>query len=391
MINPYGGTLVNGVIPEDSRERLASPSVTIVVEPNDLIQIINLATGALSPVEGFMDEATYRSVLENNKLPSGLDWPIPILLRTDTRQLSALKQGTIAWLLLPSGSPVGFFEFQDSFEIEKEEFALTVFGTSDPHHAGVALSNQLPKTALSGKVQLLSGVLPTSSFFRDPQIYRDQIKALGWATPVAFSTRNIQHLGHQFQQNRAQSEGDGLGIFAISGAGRSGTFRSEIVLNSYQRLCDQGAFHLRALVSELRLPPLYAGPREAVLQAIMLQNHGFSKFIVGRDHAGVGSFYDQYASQDIFANYSDVGIEILKYEEPFRCTSCGYFSTHSTCPRCGSESLPFNGRDVRKHLLGGEIEQLRNLLSPEVLKDVLSSGSKSAKGIPDFANLFNED
>lgn len=388
MLFPYGGSLINGIRSEILPEELNSVSASIPISKSDLIQAINIATGAFSPLDGFMNEAEYRSVLETNKLPSGLDWPLPVLLRVDEKLLEGVTQGEKVQLTTPNGQLAGVLDFEGAFEIDAEEFAHKVFGTTDNEHVGVALAIRQQGMAIAGSIQISSSVLPHTPHFHPPSVIRSKILSNNWTTPVAFSTRNVQHLGHRFQQARAKNDGDGLGIFVITGADKPGNFRSDVVLKCYQKLCDAGSFEMNVFVAELRLPPLYAGPREAVLQGIMLQNYGFLKFIVGRDHAGVGNYYDQYASQETFEDYSCLEIGILKYEEPFQCFSCGNFSNFRQCHTCGLDCHSFNGRDIRKYLLNNNLEKLTHFFAPEVLSYLQSYAGQEKENLFKFSSLF---
>ena len=391
MILPYGGQLINRLGTDEMWPSQKAYKATTTLSFHDFLFAVNIGIGAFSPLEGFMNETEYHSVITDGKLSTGLEWPLPILLRVSEQLAEKLRKGDLVRLVLNDGQFAGVLLFEDAFEINQNDYCQRVYGTTSRDHVGVFLSKRHPKMAISGKLRVNAIQLPTRKYFFQPAAVREEIDFNNWKAPVAFSTRNIQHLGHKYQQDRAISEGDGLGIFVISGAEKPGSLKTEVVLNSYQTLCEKRKFGSGAIISELLLPPLYAGPREAALQAIMLQNYGFRKFIVGRDHAGVGSFYPKYASQGVFKNFPSLEIEILKYPDPLQCLDCKNFSFDPQCSHCGLATRKLTGSEIRELLLKNDRRKLKNLLAPEVLQYLVSLSGKRGAASDNFAHLFVED
>jgi sulfate adenylyltransferase len=172
----------------------------------------------------------------------------------------------------------------------------------------------------------------------------------------------VPHVGHEFVQKTALSHVDGLFINPVIGPKKSGDFLDRVIIDSYQALMENYYPADRVVLGALNTEMRYAGPREAIFHAIMRKNLGCTHFIVGRDHAGVGSFYEPFAAQEIFGEVEDLEIEPVFFRSFFYCTHCGGPANEKTCPHEGDEIINFSGTLMREMLTAGKIppaEQMR--------------------------------
>jgi len=305
----------------------------IIVSDGIKRDLINIANGAYAPLRGFLGKDDLVSVVESMRLSDGQIWSLPIVLPVDGSTRDHYQREEKIELADDAGQILGIVIHPEFYTYDKNNLAQKVFGTTDMSHPGVARVINGPDVFLGGKF------LVDSSFERRLHAYHlspDEVKAekerRGWKTMVAFQTRNIPHRSHEFLQKEALKVADGLLVHPVVGKKKSGDFSDELIIESYEALFKHYHDASRAMLALLPLEMRYAGPREAVHHAIVRRNHGCTHMIIGRDHAGVGSYYDPFAAQDIFDQFdpAELGIEILKFDNAHYCSSCGdiVFSTN---------------------------------------------------------------
>lgn len=346
---------VHGLVPErfgddaDREAALRLPHVDIGVrEATDLYM---LATGALSPLSGFMGSGDYAAVLDDGRLASGAPFTIPIVLRT------GLVPAGERLALRHDGEIVGTIDVSEVYDTDPDREAVAVYGTDDVQHPGVRTLRDAPLVAIAGQVTLLRR--PETEFDLwdlTPRQVRAAKAERGWQTMVGFQTRNPVHRAHEYLQKVALEHIDGLLLHPLVGETKAGDIPADVRMRCYQVLLENYYPKERTLLATNPAWMRYAGPKEAVFHALIRRNFGCTHFIVGRDHAGVGNYYDTYAAQRIFDQYEpgELGIEILRFEHTMWCTVCGAMVSSRTCPHSREQHLVLSGTRVREMLLAGE-------------------------------------
>ncbi len=314
-----------------------------------------LAAGAMSPLTGFMDSAEYDSTIDYGRLPGGHPFTIPVLLRVGAQEVERLR-GARQLALWHRGTPVAVLSPTSWFRTEPAREARGIYGTDDVAHPGVRLLQQSPLWAVSGEV--LSLARPASDFAESdltPLEVRSVAAKRGWRTMVGFQTRNPVHRAHEYLQKVALEIVDGLLLHPLVGETKSDDLPARLRMRCYRELLDGYFPAERVLLATNPAWMRYAGPKEAVFHAIMRRNYGCTHFIVGRDHAGVGSYYDTYAAHRIFDEYdpAELGIEVLRFEHAFFCRRCGSMASERTCPHPHTERIALSGTSVRQILADG--------------------------------------
>jgi len=344
------------------------------VGQRELSDLFMLASGALSPLDSFMGPEDYASVLASGRLANGHPFTIPILLRTET----APKAARLA--LFVGDHPVGILDVDSAFETSPEVEARSVYGTDDDAHPGVRVLKDSGRWALGGKVTALAR---PSSGFPEYDLTPMQVRAIkaerGWKTMVGFQTRNPVHRAHEYLQKVALESIDGLLLHPLVGETKSDDIPAAVRMSCYEELLRGYFPPSRVLLGTNPAWMRYAGPKEAVFHAIVRRNYGCTHFIVGRDHAGVGSYYDTYAAHRIFDEYApgELGIEILRFEHTFYCSACGGMASTRTCPHPSDLHKTLSGTAVRKLLAEGAdlpVEFTR----PEVARVLLEATKEEA-------------
>lgn len=329
----------------------------------------NIANGVFSPLTGFMPLSEYSSVLDNMRLEDDTPWTIPILLHVP-EEFSAGNGDDIT--LEESGSKVGVLSFEEAYDIDRKEFARKVFGTEDPSHPGVANLYAHPSRVVSGEIRLVSKPSETvfSAVTLSPKETRVLFNEKGWKDIVAFQTRNAPHVGHEYVQKTALAFADGIFINPVLGKKKPGDFTDEAIVSAYKALMM--AYYPRdsAVMSVLNYEMQYAGPREAILHAIMRKNFGCTHIAIGRDHAGVGNFYGPYEAQEIFKDFPDLGITPLFFREFFYCNKCEGIANERICPHPESARLTFSGTKLRSMFQAGQAPP-KEFMRPEVSDVIL--------------------
>ena len=349
LIAPHGGVLVDrtGEAPAD----LDSLDV-VTLTSRELSDLDMIASGALSPLEGFMGRADYERVVDEMHLTSGLPWALPVCLAVD----SAPTSDRVA-LADESGKLVAVLEVEETFEYDKEREAEQCFRTTEDAHPGVARLYAQKPLYLAGRVTVFERMQPEfPELARDPAETRRIFAERGWRRVVGFQTRNPIHRAHEYLTKVALETVDGLLVHPLVGETKSDDVPVDVRVDCYRTLLDGYYPDDRVLLSAFPAAMRYAGPREAVWHAICRKNYGCSHFIVGRDHAGVGDYYGTYDAQKIFdeIDIDKLGIEPLKFEHTFWCYECEGLGSNKTCPHTADDRLFLSGTKVREMLENGE-------------------------------------
>jgi sulfate adenylyltransferase len=383
-IAPHGGTLVDLLVPGEQRDRARTEADNLpklVVSERELSDLEMLAVGALSPLRGFVGEADYLSVLDTMHLSNGLAWSIPVTLSLTDEDVKRIGAGTSVALLRAEGEPpLAIVDLAEVFKRDREKEALAVFGTEDLEHPGVRALQDAGDFCLAGPVRALT--LPEHDDFvryrLTPAQTRAEFADRGWRTVVGFQTRNPIHRAHEYIQKCALEMVDGLLVHPLVGATKGDDVPADVRMRCYEALFEGYYPKDRAMVSVFPAAMRYAGPKEAIWHAICRKNYGCTHFIVGRDHAGVGSYYGTYDAQRIFESFEpgELGITPLMFEHSFWCNACEGMASPKTCPHGEDTRVSLSGTKVREMLRAGErppIEFSRPEVA-EILVDAMRDG-----------------
>ena len=371
---PHGGELIDRVLSEEKKvEALAEvPGMfQLTVSDETVSEIRNIARGAFSPLEGFLNRADLESVVIEGHLPNGLAWTIPILLTAGDSQADTLKEGQTLVLMDREGAPLALLHLEEKYKYDKRKIARGVFGTEDEKHPGVQRLLSFPDTFLGGTVDLIQDTRkPYEKYNLFPKETRYLFQQKGWDTVVAFQTRNPPHRAHEYIQKCALEICDGLFINPVIGKKKSGDFTDDLILKAYQTLIDSFYPKDRVAMSILPWQMRYAGPKEAIFHAIVRKNFGCTHHIIGRDHAGVGDYYDTYAAHRIFDDFPTLGIQPLFFDHSFFCQDCGNMATAKTCPHDKSSWLSPSGTKIRG-IITESAQVAPEIMRPEIVEVLL--------------------
>nr|WP_298404317.1 bifunctional sulfate adenylyltransferase/adenylylsulfate kinase [uncultured Chloroflexus sp.] len=359
LIPPYGGRLIDLVVPVEERAALLEEATrlpSIQISMRSLCDLELLATGGFSPLTGFMGQADYERVLEEMRLADGTLWPIPVTLPVEQSHFGSDR------ILLRDvhNNPLAIMELSEIYRWDAEREALAVLKTTDPRHPLVAEMVRWGKFYAAGRLRVLN--LPRYYDFTDlrhtPAEVRRLLNAMGRANVVAFQTRNPMHRIHEELTKRAAAQVDGsLLIHPVVGMTKPGDVDHFTRVRSYRLLVDKYYDPSRTLLSLLPLAMRMAGPREAVWHAIIRRNYGANHFIVGRDHAGPGNdsygkpFYGPYEAQELLARYAaEVGVTMIPFTELVYLKREGRYVTLDEAPP-GAEIASISGTQVRDEYL----------------------------------------
>jgi ATP sulfurylase/adenylyl-sulfate kinase len=356
---PHGGVLqIRLAEPRRAAELAAEaatlPSIELDAWARSDLEL--LAGGGLSPLTGFMREADLLSVCERMRLSDGMVWSLPIILPVDAEQARNLSHGQRV-ALRSGGEPLAVLTVSETYSYDRARMAAEVYRTGDPSHPGVARVLSQPDHAVAGPVEVFA--IPAAEFGEYrlmPTETRALFAANGWRTVVGFQTRNPVHRAHEYLQKVALEQVDGLLLHPLVGETKGDDIPADVRMRCYQALIDTCYPPDRVVLSVFPASMRYAGPREAVFHAVVRKNYGCTHFIVGRDHAGVGSFYGTYAAQEIFDEFDrhEIGIQLLKFEHSFYCRACQSMATTRTCPHGEAERVILSGTRVREMLRAGD-------------------------------------
>src|SRR5262245_6228430 len=359
---PHGGGLIDRVLRGDALEEARSRARSlrrIALNARMMSDLELLATGAYSPLQGFLGEADYRAVLGQMRLASGLPWPLPITLAVRQADADGLREGEDVALVTPREEPLGILHLQARFPYDPREEARLVYGTDDPRHPGAQYQLTRGDVLLAGPVDLI-GRPPLRGFeaYRlDPAEARSRFQRLGWSTVVGFQSQQPMHRAHEYIQKCALEPLDGLFIHPLVGQTKLDELPSQVRVRCYQVLVEQYYPKNRVVLAVFPGAMRYAGPRETLFHALVRKNYGCTHFIVGREYAGVERDFAPLTVEQVFGSFtpSELGIVPLFFEETFYCRRCETLSSPKTCPHGAQDRVGLSGAAVREVLGRGEL------------------------------------
>ncbi len=376
LVAPHGGTLVNR-IDASAANRKADAAITLTERQQCDLEMI--AIGAMSPLTGFMGEADCNSVCDQMKLADGTVWPVPITCAVDMATAEKIEPGATVRLDDDQGRLLGFLKVEEKYPHEKKKQALAVYKTDEDAHPGVKVLMSEGEICLAGPVDVVTPRhdVEFPEYNLPPAKTRAAFTERNWKSVVAFQTRNPIHRAHEYLTKCAQEICDGLLIHPLVGQTQAGDIPADVRMQCYLALIEKYYHPDHTMLSVLPAAMRYAGPREAILHAILRQNYGCSHFIVGRDHAGVGQYYGTYDAQEIFEELDEGALKIvpLKFEHAAWSKTAGGMVSGKTFPKIEGDQIFLSGTKVRELLSQGE-KPPAEFTRPEVAEILIKAMSK---------------
>jgi sulfate adenylyltransferase len=363
LVRPHGGGPLKPLLLEG--EALAAelarahslPSMR--VSSREKGDIIMFGIGGFTPLNGFMTHAEWRGVCDGCRTPGGLFWPIPITLSTNDSASGSIATGDEIALLDPDSDDVlATMKVSEKYTIDKAHECMMVFRTADTAHPGVKMVLAQGESNLAGTLKVLSDggfKAKYGALYMTPAETRAEFERLGWSRVAAFQTRNPMHRSHEYLAKVAIEVCDGVLVHSLLGAVKPGDIPADVRTKAIAALIDKYFVKDTVVQAGYPLDMRYAGPREALLHALFRQNYGCSHLVVGRDHAGVGSYYGPFDAHQIFDEIPPGSLETqpLKLGVTFWCYKCGGMATGRTCPHGEADQLQVSGTQLRKWLSEG--------------------------------------
>ena len=363
LISPHGGGNLRPLrlhgehcAHEKARARTLRQLRITSREKGDLVM---LGIGGFTPLGGFMTRSDWEGVCNEMRTSHGVFWPIPITLSTDGSMADSIAVGEDVALLDPDGDGVlAVLGVSEKYRIDKAHECLSVFRTTDAAHPGVQMVMQQGDVNLAGAVRVLDDggfKAKYGALFMTPAETRAEFARLGWSRVAAFQTRNPMHRSHEYLAKIAVEVCDGVLVHSLLGNLKPGDIPAEIRTRAIAVLINRYFRAGTVLQAGYPLDMRYAGPREALLHALFRQNYGCAYQILGRDHAGVGSYYGPFEAHRIFDEIprDALAIEPMKIDWTFWCYKCAGMASARTCPHDDADRLLVSGTKLRKWLSEG--------------------------------------
>ncbi|MEM9905661.1 MAG: sulfate adenylyltransferase [Cyanobacteria bacterium P01_D01_bin.44] len=361
-IAAHGGTLINRLASAEQKALFLDkadhlPRVTL--DDRAASDLVMIAIGGFSPIDGFMSKADYEPVVTDMRLASGLPWAVPVTLSVSEAVAAPLQEGALVRLDDTTGRFIGVLELTEKYTYDKKKEAINVYRTDEDKHPGVKVVYEQGAVNLAGPIWLLERdphpLFPAYQI--DPAASRAMFREKGWKTVVGFQTRNPIHRAHEYIQKCALETVDGLFLHPLVGATKSDDIPADVRMRCYEIMMEYYFPKDRVILAINPSAMRYAGPREAIFHALIRKNYGCTHFIVGRDHAGVGDYYGTYDAQHIFDEFEpgELGITPMKFEHAFYCKRTGTMATTKTSPSGPEDRIHLSGTKVREMLRRGEL------------------------------------
>lgn len=369
--SPHGNKLIDRLV--ISEKKNMDGMYTLQVSNDLRNDIENMADGIFSPLEGFVGEDDFQSIVKTGRLSNGLAWTVPITLDIDEQEGRKMKDAGQVALTSDNNEKFAILHVEEVYSFDKIACAKSIYQTDDIKHPGVEKMLNMKDRLVGGKVDVIRRLeqSPLRKYRMTPAETRAEISRKGWKTVVGFQTRNVPHVAHEMLQKAALNLYDGLFVNPLIGKKKQGDFKDELILSTYLALIDSYYPKQMVMFVTLHTDMRYAGPKEAIHHAIMRKNFGCSHFIVGRDHAGVGNYYHPFAAHEIFKEYNDLEIEPVFFPAFYYCKRCLMYSNERNCSHGPEVREELSGTNMRKMVSLGEMPA-KHLMRPEVAKIIVS-------------------
>ncbi len=383
LITPYGGELIDLLVPKDELAEVkaqASKLPSLQLSPRLICDLELLAVGAFSPLDRFMGRDAHQRVLDEMRLVDGRLFPLPITLPVDPGE--AIELGQEVALRDSNNYLLALMTIEEIYQWDRDEVAEKVFGTLDLRHPLVSEMHRWGGLNISGRLRVLS--LPPHYDFKElrmtPTQTRIRLAEYGNHNVVAFQTRNPLHRVHEEITKRAAKEVDGvLLLHPVVGMTKPGDVDHFTRVRTYKVLASDYYDRDRVLLSLLPLAMRLAGPREALLHAIIRRNYGANYLIVGRDHAGPGKdskgdpIYGPYDAQEMVSKYSDeLGVKMVPFKMLVYLPEEDRYEEITKVPE-GAATASISGTQVREEYLNNGRQLPDWFTRPEVAKILADS------------------
>ena len=361
-ITPHGGRLINRMQEGEEREKALARikgMKRMELTPWEVSDLEMIAVGAFSPLEGFMYKKDYETVVDTMRLSNGLPWSLPVVLSAREEEARAFKEGEDIALEDGSHTVLAILHLEEKYHYDKEKTALEVYGTQEDKHPGVKRLYESGDALLGGKISMANRPRHTDflNYRMDPSETRELFNKKGWKRIVGFQTRNPVHRAHEYIQKCALEVVDGLLLHPLVGETKGDDIPAQVRMKCYEVLLEKYYPRDRVVLSVFPASMRYAGPREAIFHALVRKNYGCTHFIVGRDHAGVGSYYGSFDAHYIFDEFEpeEIGITPLFFDYTFYCKECFGMASYKTCPHDSANHVSLSGTELRKQLKEGKV------------------------------------
>ncbi|MCW9035553.1 MAG: sulfate adenylyltransferase [Rhodospirillales bacterium] len=364
LVQPHGsGGLKPLLVPVAERAeelKRAQGLKKIPLSSREVSDVLMMAMGAYTPIDGFMGEADWRGACVDMRLDSGVFWPIPITLSAEQAlAVSIHLEEEVALVDSETDEILAVMEVTDKYSPDKTLECEHVFRTTDDKHPGVEKVMEQGAVNLGGRVSCLSeGDYPNQfdELYLRPAETRALFSEKGWSKVAAFQTRNPMHRSHEHLAKIAVEVTDGVFIHQVLGKLKPGDIPADVRTEAIQAMIDNYFVPGTVIQAGYPIEMRYAGPREALFHALIRQNYGCSHLIVGRDHAGVGDYYGPFDAQHVFDTLWDgaMATQALKIGITFFCEKCYGMATAKTCPHEDKDRINISGTKQREMLSNNE-------------------------------------
>ncbi len=379
LIEPHGGKLVNRILRNPPKEEYLHTLPRVVLDAEKQMDVEQIGVGTYSPLEGFMSDDDFQSVLDTMRLSTGVAWPIPIILDVSEEQAAKFHVGQDIALVTEKGDVMALLRLEEKYRFNKEEMMQKMYGTLSTEHPGVRLVQAMQPVLLGGRISLLKRrKTELKQYELTPKQVRRLFDERGWSKVVGFHTRNVIHRSHEFIQLEAMKHEhcDGLFVHPVVGKKKPGDFNAAYIVKAYETMSKHFYPKNKVVFSVFSTYSRYAGPREALFTALCRKNFGCSHFIVGRDHTGVGNFYPPTASHDVFKQFPDIGIKAVTFDHVFYSKKLEqHIHARDVDGFPPEDQLLISGTDARKMFERGE-QPPEWFMRPEISSIILDAVKK---------------
>lgn len=331
---------------------------TIFIDKEAASALELVKDGLLYPVTGLMNKAQSQKVLKE-KMINGITFPFPFILAPSGKKneavITSLEKGEEITLVV-DGKDFAILTVDEAFEIDPNDRTRQIYGTDDPSHPGVAATlKRLGNWAIAGEYELVN---PSSNKIKETIAEAKKVANANHVTSLVMAA-NPLHRAHEKLIRQTLENTDLLVIFLLKPYDDS-KLPFDIRKEALEFFINNFLTKNRVLVVPLENSYIFAGYNEIILDAIVANNYGCDQLTIGRNHAGLGMFYDSNANKSIVDMVQGIDLEVKIASEYVYCDKCRTLVSKNTCPHGQHHQIPYHADSILELLELG-------LLPPAVL------------------------
>ena len=343
---------------------------SLYIDTEALSTLALVQAGLIAPVDKLMNQAEAKEV-DETKFYKGVPFPFAFVLAPKGEQNHKVLKSLIAGEkidLINEGNKVGELTVDETFPIDPNQRLNNIYGTSDASHPGVKNTTaRLGSIAVSGEYTVNYPLIEDNIKRIQNMITKTGAKFVSSIMLAA----NPLNRAHERMIRQAISDSDLLIIFLRKPFTTEG-LRYDIRHNALSTFIENFLPRNKVLVVPFENTYIFAGYNELIVDALLAKNYGCHQLVVGKNHGGLGLYYDKNRLSSVFDHCKEIDINIKTVDEYVYCDTCKTLVSTTTCPHGQHHHVHYHSESIMSLIQSGLIPP-SILMRKEVSANILAA------------------